>query len=128
MADNRVQAGGVPESGLGSLGYPTEMIRAAILVAIAGGSQQAREIDGRLTADFGFAWSKRRGIHQQLYHLTKGGLLHARRCRQDDGRLSPLRYELTASGEQALAAWITDLALLRTKLTEWSERYGNDDV
>lgn len=128
MPDNRVQAGGVPESELGSLGYPTEMIRAAILMAIAGGSRQAREIGDRLTADFGFARSGRGGIHQQLYHLARGGLLHARRCRQDDGRLSHLRYDLTASGDQALAAWITDLALLRTKLTEWSERYGNDDV
>ena len=128
MPDSQSQAGGVPESGFGSLGYPTEMIRAAILMAIAGGSRQAREIGDRLTADFGFDWSGRSGIHQQLYHLAKGGLLHARRCRQDDGRVSHLRYDLTASGEQALTAWITDLALLRTKLTEWSERYGNDRV
>ena len=109
------------------MGYPTEMVRAAILVAVAAGSQHVGEIDDRLT-ELGFSWSGRRPIYDHLHFLTRRGLLRAGRCRHDDDRRSHLLYELTEPGEEALGAWITDLGSLRAKLTEWSEHYASEQI
>ena len=116
-------AGGVPGSALGAVDYPTDMVRVAILVVIAGGSGHTNQIDQELR-ELGFAWSGRGPIYHQLHFLSERGLLRTSRCRHDDGGRSHLLYQLTGSGEQALAAWIADLESLRAKLTEWSQRCG----
>lgn len=115
-------AASVSDSG-GEIGYPRELVLAAILAIVAKEPADSAGIVARLR-DLGFAWPGAGPVFAYLHSLTAACLLGWSPPAGRPGRRAKRVYQLSPAGRLAMPAWVDYLQGLYSKLTRWSQEYG----